>query len=43
MAAGVFDPGGTDLTLNERAFLDQTGNRNGTVDVGDLRAYLLRR
>jgi len=43
LAAGVFDPEVPDLTPNERAFLDQTGNQNGKVDVGDLRAYLLRK
>jgi hypothetical protein len=31
------------LTAPEEDYLDQLNNRNGRYDVGDLRAYLLRR
>jgi hypothetical protein len=30
------------LTAEERAYLDEQGNRNGRIDVGDARAYLRR-
>jgi hypothetical protein len=32
----------TILSDDERAYLDQTGNRNGRYDVGDFRAYYRR-
>jgi M6 family metalloprotease-like protein len=31
---------GEGLTAEEEAYLDAAGNRNGTVDIGDVRAYL---
>jgi hypothetical protein len=31
------------LTEDERRFLDLQGNRNGEMDVGDVRAYLTAR
>lgn len=34
---------GEDLAAAEREYLDASGNANGRYDVGDLRAYLLRR
>jgi M6 family metalloprotease-like protein len=33
--------GGTALTADERNFLDLLGNRNGRVDLGDVRAWLV--
>jgi hypothetical protein len=33
---------GAALNADERAYLDAQGNRNGRVDVGDVRAYLRR-
>lgn len=33
--------GGTALTSDERSFLDLLGNRNGRVDLGDVRAWLV--
>jgi M6 family metalloprotease-like protein len=33
--------GGTALTPDERSFLDLLGNRNGRVDLGDVRAWLV--
>jgi M6 family metalloprotease-like protein len=43
-AAVVLDDllgGGTALTADERNFLDLLGNRNGRLDVGDVRAWLI--
>ncbi|MGI8619765.1 MAG: immune inhibitor A domain-containing protein [Gemmatimonadaceae bacterium] len=34
--------GGVSLTAEERAQLDEQGNRNGRFDIGDARAYLRR-
>jgi M6 family metalloprotease-like protein len=34
---------GAPLTADERAALDQFGNRNGTYDMGDLRSYMRAR
>ena len=36
----VLQGSGEDLTAEEKALLDSTGNRNGRYDIGDLRAYL---
>ncbi len=33
--------GSSSLTAEERGFLDLLGNRNGRVDVGDVRAWLV--
>lgn len=33
---------GASLSADERGFLDEQGNRNGRIDVGDVRAYLRR-
>jgi hypothetical protein len=30
------------LAPNQRDYLDRAGNRNGRLDVGDVRAYLIR-
>lgn len=32
---------GFDLELNQRIYLDRNGNRNGSYDLGDLRAFIL--
>jgi M6 family metalloprotease-like protein len=43
-AAAVLDlllAGSSALTADERSFLDLLGNRNGRVDVGDVRAWLV--
>ena len=43
-AAAVLDlllAGSSSLTADERTFLDLLGNRNGRVDVGDVRAWLV--
>jgi M6 family metalloprotease-like protein len=34
--------GGTTLSIDQRSFLDELGNRNGVYDVGDLLALYLR-
>ena len=38
---GLFFQTGNFLSVGERAYLDWVGNRNGSYDVGDFRAYLL--
>ena len=43
-ASAVLDQvlaGGSALTADERSFLDLLGNRNGRVDIGDVRAWLV--
>jgi hypothetical protein len=43
-AAAVLDlllSGNSTLTPAERSFLDLLGNRNGRVDIGDVRAWLV--
>jgi hypothetical protein len=35
-------PGSGALSATESGFVDQSGNRNGRLDVGDLRAWLAR-
>jgi immune inhibitor A len=38
----LVQPAGTALTSTARTYLDISGNRNGTLDIGDIRAYLKR-
>jgi hypothetical protein len=38
----LLQPDGPALTVVTRSYLDASGNRNGTLDLGDLRAYLKR-
>ncbi|MSR36265.1 MAG: hypothetical protein EXR95_06405 [Gemmatimonadetes bacterium] len=39
---GLVQPNGSALTPSARGYLDDSGNRNGALDLGDLRAYLKR-
>jgi M6 family metalloprotease-like protein len=38
----VLQPSSTGITPVARTYLDSSGNRNGTLDLGDVRAYLKR-
>ncbi|MFC1661758.1 putative Ig domain-containing protein [Gemmatimonadota bacterium] len=39
--ASAFLLTGLDLELNQRIYLDRAGNRNGSYDLGDFRAFIL--
>ncbi len=41
LLTALFDDLPSQLTAAQRAVLDNDGNRNGFVDVGDVRRYLI--
>lgn len=42
LLGGLVQPSGAALSAAARAYLDESGNRNGSLDLGDVRAYLRR-